>query len=107
MDTPRIRDLIKKGHIDVIKEAMEQGVQEGCQTFDQSLFTLYRDGKIALDQALINADSMNNLRLKIKLAGLQGDEETEEIEKAPNTDVDASRKTETIRGANAFRLRRT
>ncbi|MGE5816444.1 MAG: PilT/PilU family type 4a pilus ATPase [Deltaproteobacteria bacterium] len=107
MDTPRIRDLIKKGHIDVIKEAMEQGVQEGCQTFDQSLFTLYRDGKIALDQALINADSMNNLRLKIKLAGLQGDEETEEIEKPPNTDVDASRKTETIRGGNAFRLRRT
>ena len=107
MDTPRIRDLIKKGHIDVIKEAMEQGVQEGCQTFDQSLFMLYRDGKIALDQALSNADSMNNLRLKIKLAGLQGDEETEEIEKPPNIDVDASRKTETIRGGNAFRLRRT
>jgi twitching motility protein PilU len=107
MDTPRIRDLIKKGHIDVIKEAMEQGVQEGCQTFDQALFTLYKDGRITLEQALINADSMNNLRLKIKLAGLQGDEETEEIEKPPNTDVDVSRKTETLRGANAFRLRRT
>ncbi|MGE5302285.1 MAG: PilT/PilU family type 4a pilus ATPase [Alphaproteobacteria bacterium] len=107
MDTPRIRDLIKKGHVDVIKEAMEQGVQEGCQTFDQSLFTLYRDGKITLEQALINADSMNNLRLTIKLAGLQGDEETEQVGEPSNREGEASRKSETIRGANAFRLRRT
>ena len=54
---------------------MEQGVQEGCQTFDQALFALYRDGKINLEQALVNADSANNLRLKIKLAGLKVDEE--------------------------------
>jgi twitching motility protein PilU len=73
MDTPRIKDLIKKGQTDVLKEAMEQGVQEGCQTFDQVLFEFYRDGKISLDQALINADSANNLRLKIKLAGLGED----------------------------------
>ncbi|MEW6543010.1 MAG: PilT/PilU family type 4a pilus ATPase [Nitrospirota bacterium] len=74
MDTPRVKDLIKKGETDNLKEAMEQGIQEGCQTFDQVLFTLYRDGKITLDQALINADSANNLRLKIKLAGLKTDE---------------------------------
>ena len=67
MDTPRIKDLIKRSEVDSLKEAMEQGVQEGCQTFDQALFALYRDGKIALDQALVNADSANNLRLKIKL----------------------------------------
>jgi twitching motility protein PilU len=73
MDTPRIKDLIKKGETDILKEAMEQGVQEGCQTFDQVLFEYYRDGKISLDQALINADSANNLRLKIKLAGLSDD----------------------------------
>jgi len=107
MDTPRIRDLIKKGHVDVIKEAMEQGVQEGCQTFDQSLFTLYRDGKITLDHALSNADSMNNLRLQIKLAGLKGDEETEQLGEPSNGEAEASRKTEALRGANAFRLRRT
>src|SRR3989454_2630107 len=41
MDTPRIKDLIRKGDIDTLKEGMEQGVQEGCQTFDQALFTLY------------------------------------------------------------------
>lgn len=106
MDTPRIRDLIKKGHVDIIKEAMEQAVQEGCQTFDQALFTLYKEGKITLDQALVNADSMNNLRLKIKLAGLQGDDETEPLGEPSNAEAEANRKTETARG-NAFRLRRT
>ena len=75
MDTPRIKDLIKKGEVDTLKQAMEQGIQEGCQTFDQALFALYRDGIINLDQALINADSANNLRLKIKLAGLKVDQE--------------------------------
>jgi twitching motility protein PilU len=74
MDTPRARDLIKKGGIDELKDAMEQGVQEGCQTFDYVLFNLYKAGQISLDQALINADSANNLRLKIKLAGMKGDE---------------------------------
>src|SRR5262245_10234598 len=68
LDTPRIKDLIKKGELDTIKEAMEQGAQEGCQTFDMALFALYRAGHISLDQALSNADSLNNLRLKIKLS---------------------------------------
>jgi twitching motility protein PilU len=74
MDTPRVTELIKQGEVDILKEAMEQGIYEGCQTFDQSLFQLYKDGKISLEQALINADSANNLRLKIKLEGLKGDE---------------------------------
>jgi len=81
MDTPRVKDLIKKGETDNIKEAMEQGVQEGCQTFDYVLFNLYKDGKITLDQALANADSANNLRLRIKLAGLKADDAPEESEK--------------------------
>ena len=74
LDTPRIKDLIKKAEIDTLKEAMEQGVQEGCQTFDHVLFHLYKDGKVSLEQALINSDSANNLRLKIKLEGLKGDD---------------------------------
>jgi len=73
MDTPRIKDLIQKGEVALIKEAMEQGIQEGCQTFDHVLFEFYRGGKISLEQALINADSTNNLRLKIKLAELKGE----------------------------------
>lgn len=74
MDTPRVKDLIKKAEVDTLKEAMEQGVEEGCQTFDYVLLQLYKEEKISLEQALINADSANNLRLKIKLEGLKGDE---------------------------------
>jgi twitching motility protein PilU len=74
MDTPRVKELVKKGEVDIIKEAMEQGIQEGCQTFDHALFLLYKEGKITLEQALINADSANNLRIKIKLEGLKGDD---------------------------------
>jgi twitching motility protein PilU len=74
IDTPRIKDLIKQGELEAIKEAMEQGIHEGCQTFDQALFTLYKEGKITLEQALMNSDSANNLRLKIKLEGLSGDD---------------------------------
>lgn len=70
INKPRIADLIKKGEVDMIKESMEQLVHEGLQTFDQSLFTLYKDGVISYQEALVNADSANNLRLKIKTAGL-------------------------------------
>jgi twitching motility protein PilU len=74
LDTPRIKDLIKKAEIDTLKEAMEQGIEEGCQTFDRILLQFYKENRIGLEQALINADSANNLRLKIKLEGLKGDE---------------------------------
>jgi len=100
MDTPRIKDLIKRSEVDSLKEAMEQGVQEGCQTFDQALFALYRDGKIDLDQALVNADSTNNLRLKIKLAGLKVDVEPVAAESQP-------RKGDALHATGGFRLRRT
>ena len=103
MDTPRIKDLIKKADVDVLKEAMEQGIQEGCQTFDQALFSLYKDGKISLEQALINADSANNLRLKIKLAGLKVDQEPIEPEKMEA----AKAKPEPLQAAGTFRLRKT
>jgi twitching motility protein PilU len=103
MDTPRIKDLVKKGNVDVLKEAMEQGIQEGCQTFDQALFGLYRDGKISLDQALIHADSANNLRLKIKLAGLKVDQEPVEPEKSP----DDKSKPEPLLSTGSFRLRKS
>jgi len=83
MDTPRIKGLIKKGQVDVLKEAMEQGVQEGCQSFDQALFALYAAGQIDLEQALLNADSANNLRLKIKLAGLTLEDPPDESQTEP------------------------
>jgi twitching motility protein PilU len=67
LDTPRIKELIKRGEVDTIKEAMVQSAQEGCQTFDMALYDLFSSGKVDLDQALGNADSVNNLRLKIKV----------------------------------------
>lgn len=71
MDTARIKELIKNNEIDTIKEAMVQAAQEGCQTFDMALFDLYIAGKIDIDQALMNADSVNNLRLKIKISEMK------------------------------------
>jgi twitching motility protein PilU len=66
-DTPRIKELIQRGEVGTIKEAMEQSAQEGSQTFDMALYDLYAAGKIDLEQALMNADSVNNLRLKVKM----------------------------------------
>jgi twitching motility protein PilU len=86
LDTPRIKDLIKKAEVDLLKEAMEQGVDEGCQTFDHVLFHLFKDDRISLEQALINADSANNLRLKIKIEGLRGDDAINALlDKKPGT----------------------
>jgi twitching motility protein PilU len=66
IDTPYVKDLIKKGEVDTIKEAMERSTQEGGQTFDQALFQLYKDGHINAEQAVANADSANNLRIQMK-----------------------------------------
>jgi len=67
LDTPRVKDLIHKGQADLLKEAMAQGVVDGMQTFDQSLFDLYRQGIIDFDNAIAYADSANDLRLRIKM----------------------------------------
>jgi len=68
LDSPRVKDLIHKAQIAELKEAMEKSTNIGMQTFDQSLYELYRANKINLEEALRNADSANNLRLRIKLA---------------------------------------
>jgi twitching motility protein PilU len=68
LGSPRVKDLIHKGEIAELKEAMEKSTTVGMQTFDQHLFELYKANTISLDEALRNADSANNLRLRIKLA---------------------------------------
>lgn len=67
-----IQDLIMKGDTGGIKEIMAKSENLGMQTFDAALFKLHAAGKISLDEALKNADSENNLRLRIKLN--QGDD---------------------------------
>jgi len=75
LGTPRVQDLIQKGEVDVLKEAMEQSVQDGMQTFDHALYVLYKQGRIRYEDAIANADSANNLRLKIKLEEVGSKEE--------------------------------
>jgi len=105
LDTPFVKELIKKGHFDELKGAMEQGIHEGCQTFDQALFTLYKDGRISLEEALANADSANNLRLKIKLAGLKLDQDVESPVKPAVLDKEKNPKLEPPKNSGVFRLR--
>ena len=67
LGTPRVCDLIKQAKILEIKEVMEQGEQQGMKTFDSALLDLYAQGRINYEEALKNADSKNNVRLRIQL----------------------------------------
>ena len=67
LNTPLVQDLIFKGEVSQIKEIMSKSTRLGMQTFDQALFKLYEDGTIAYEEAMRNADSKNELRLRIKL----------------------------------------
>ncbi len=67
LNSPLISDLIFKGHVHEIKDIMKKSKELGMQTFDMALFELHETGKISYEDALRNADSMNELRLKIKL----------------------------------------
>jgi twitching motility protein PilU len=69
LNSPLIQDLIFKGEVHEIKEVMKRSREIGMQTFDQALFDLYEADNISYEDALRNADSLNDLRLKIKLEG--------------------------------------
>jgi twitching motility protein PilU len=68
LGTPRVCDLVKQGKVDEIKEVIDRSEEQGMQTFDSALYTLFRQGRISEEEALKNADSRNNLRLKIQLS---------------------------------------
>lgn len=68
INTPLVSDMIMKGEVGTIKEVMAKSRELGMQTFDQALFDLYQEGKISFEEAIRNADSANEVRLKIKLA---------------------------------------
>ncbi len=69
LSTPLVSDLIFKGEVHELKEIMRKSRELGMQTFDQALFDLYENGFISYEDAMRNADSMNELRLQIKLHG--------------------------------------
>ncbi len=68
LGTPLVCDMIKRGDISELKEIMEKSRNLGMQTFDQALFDLHKEGRITEEEAIRNADSANNLRLKISLS---------------------------------------
>jgi len=69
LNSPLIKDLILKGDLHEIKPIMKKSNELGMQTFDQALFTLYENDEISFEDAMRNADSQNELRLRIKLEG--------------------------------------
>ena len=68
LNSPYVADLMMKGRVDEIKAAMAKSNEAGMQTFDQSLYNLYMDRKISLDEALRNADSRTDLALRVRLS---------------------------------------
>jgi twitching motility protein PilU len=76
LGTSTVQEKIMHGEIKELKEVMNTGETTGMQTFDKSLFDLFRAGKISHEQAIANADSANDMRLKMNLA-------ENEAEKAP------------------------
>jgi len=74
LGSPTIKELILRGDIGGLKEIMEKSKDRGMKTFDMALFDLCQTGEISEEEALRNADSENNLRLRLKLAGEQAGE---------------------------------
>ena len=76
LGTPIVRDVIKRGGINELKEIMEKSVNLGMQTFDHALLELFKSGRISEEEAIRNADSANNIRLKISLGSGQTGEQS-------------------------------
>lgn len=68
INTPMIRDLMRRGQVHEIKQAMEESLEEGMETFDQCLYRLYKEGRIEMEEALRAADSRDGLNLKFRLS---------------------------------------
>ena len=96
LNSPLVSDLILKGDIHKIKEIMERSENIGMQTFDGALYKLYKSGRISYEEALRNADSQNNLRLRIDL-------EEKDAERNRSVDCLSLEEQEDKRNANGFR----
>jgi twitching motility protein PilU len=66
LNTPRLQAIVRRGELETIRLAIEEGVHEGLQTLDQALCALYHAKKITAEDALRFADSPNNMRLRIR-----------------------------------------
>jgi twitching motility protein PilU len=95
LNTRHIAELIEKGEINEIKEALEKSMSPGSQTFEQALFKLFMDGKISQDEAMANADSATNMLWLINQA-TAGDITGQSPAAAPATPVKEEEKKESI-----------
>ena len=89
INSPLMADLIFKGEVHEMKELMTRSTELGMQTFDQALFDLFENGQIKYEDALRNADSVNDLRLRIKLEG-KGSHESDLMEGLDNISMEDS-----------------
>ncbi|HXG28468.1 MAG TPA: PilT/PilU family type 4a pilus ATPase [Nevskiales bacterium] len=78
INTPLMADLIFKGEVPKMKELMARSTEQGMQTFDQCLFNMFESGLISYDEAIRNADSQNELRLRVKLESKRASRELED-----------------------------
>ena len=78
LNSPLISDLIFKGEVTSIKEVMKRSNEQGMVTFDQYLFGLFESGQISYEEALRNADSQNELRLRVKLESKRAGQSSED-----------------------------
>jgi twitching motility protein PilU len=74
LGTPRARDLVRKNEIHALKDLMERSQNQGMKTFDAALYELWKAGKISMEDALKNADSANNLRIRMQLGDSKPDD---------------------------------
>ncbi len=79
LNTPRISELILMGKVGEIKPAMEQGAHEGLRTFDMALVALCKEGRISRKQAIANADSQNEVRLRLKMGEIEEGESIDDL----------------------------
>jgi twitching motility protein PilU len=86
INTPMIREMIRRGEVNKLKEAMETSLDDGMQTFDRALYDLYKQEIITLDEAIQNADSPQGLKVKISLSqGSDEDDEMSEIQSSSDS----------------------
>ena len=95
LNTPLMADLIFKGDVHEMKTLIAKSNEAGMQTFDQALYNLFEERKITFEDALRNADSVNDIRLRIKLesetaknAGLMDDNRDFELEDSQDKQED-------------------
>jgi len=98
LNTRHVQELIERGEVQAVKEAMEQSLAPGSQTFEQDLFRLYREGTITLDEALVNADSPTNLSWLINNSEIGNTTRKEEVHEETPLDF-----AETDGGGTSFK----